>query len=153
MNPNANNDISIKFAHMEGKVERIEAIVERIEKAVSGVLSLDRTIAEVALQQKHMAEKLADVRQDVAECNATHKAGLDQVAVKLALVSDKHNELENKSAGALRVMGWISGIIVTVMLSCGAWVFNRATENARLLSVQQVQIERLQKEVAEQRPK
>lgn len=141
------DDTGIKLAQVEIKLQSVVSIVERIESTIERFVSLDRTIAELAIQHSHTQEKIADLRNSVTVCNQAHRVATEALTIKTNATHDKVNELENKSSGALRIVSWFCGLATAGLLASGAWVFQTASESAKVNAVQQERIERMERDL------
>lgn len=143
-----NDDTTIKLAQVEVKLQSVVAIVERIESFIERFVSIDRTIAELVIQHSHTQEKIADLRNSVAAGNQAHRAAIDALSARVEGAVDRGNALENKSSGALKIVSWFCGLATAAMIGCGSWVFQTASDSAKVNAVQQERIERLERDLS-----
>lgn len=137
-----------RLTRVEERMLTMSDALGRIEQVIQRVINpIDRSLAELTLNMTHMAEKLAETREQTVACAESHRLSSKQLDERLDKVHEMTAALENKTTAGLRVAQWFCGGIAAVTLSAGGWLISEASTGSRMMAVQQQRIEQLEKQI------
>lgn len=114
-------NINVKIARIETKLDGVETGVMEIKETLVGVLKLERELAEQSIQIQH---SFSDRKSLWAEVE-----GLEQEM-------DQRKKFENRLTGGLMLIGAIQAIVVGVVW----WIITTSNEASKQNAVQEQQI-------------
>lgn len=130
-------EILVQLAELRQKMNAVNASVDEIKSSVKEVLSLDRSIAEIAIHQQQQSKDIA-LQWD----------RIDQNRASITAVDQKAEAWINKGRGAWSTLLILGGLAQAAVLGFIAYTFThlRTAEDALLLLNQKVvQMEQQQK--------
>lgn len=147
-----NDEAVQRLARLEGKMESISEVVQRIETVVQRIVGpIDRSLAELTVQVRHMGEKLQETREATVACNEAHKATTQQLSIRINDVHDQHEKFQAATTAGLHLAQWLAGGFALVVFAVGGWFFAQVGKNTEINAVQQQRIEQLERLMSEVR--
>lgn len=141
-----------RLARLEGSMESMSQALARIEGFIQRVVNpIDRNLAELATNFKHLEGKVLETREQGSQCADAHKAASKMLGERIDAVHEKASALENRSTGALRMAMWFCAVFSGAAIAAGGWLFSQVGEGSRVNAVQQQRIEQLERQVLELR--
>lgn len=160
-------EVAIELAQLKQQVKTVGENVAEIKATMTALISLDKTIAELAIYSKQTQDNIQLLWQrveetkewqrqhehDTAQIRKSIEDAIDEQrheCSKEVLVTDRKVEAWiNQARGASWASGIILGLVQIALIASVAWVFTNVTEVRERSQIHNLKIERLE----QQKPK
>lgn len=155
-------NVVVELAQLKEQVKAVGENVSEIKATMTAIISLDKTIAELAIYSKQTQDNIqllwskyddvktwqqahehhsSDVRKSISEAIDQTKA---ECSREILVTDRKVDAWINQAKGASWASGVILGVIQIVIVAAVAWVFTNVTEMREKSQVFQLKIQQLE---------
>jgi hypothetical protein len=131
-----NEELSLKFAVMENQLTTLVASNLRIEAAMDKISSLDKMIAQITSDNKHITQKLVDVARDTEICASSHERETTKLWDQITQIKDRITIVQTEAKtevthvrSVAKTAVWFASGIFVVAGSFFTYLFNTASLN------------------------
>lgn len=159
--------VAVELAQLKEQVKTVGENVSEIKATMTALISLDKTIAELAIYSKQTQDNIrllwerhdevkswqsahesdtARIRKELEDAIDTQKG---ECAKEILVTDRKVDAWINQAKGASWAAGIILGVVQVAVIAAVAWVFTNVTEIRERSQIHNLKIERLE----QQKPK
>lgn len=146
-------NVAVELAQLREQVKAIGENVSSIKATMSTIVTLEKTLAELAIYSRQTQNDVRLLWERAEESNA-HQAALsrelssvrEEVRAEIEETDRKVEAWINQAKGAAWSSGIILGVVQVVVLSAVAWVFTNVTTLREQDTIQKIQIQRLEEQ-------
>jgi tetrahydromethanopterin S-methyltransferase subunit F len=154
--------VAVELAQLKEQVKTVGENVAEIKSTMSALISLDKTIAELAIYSKQTQDNIrllwerydevkswqgsheadtAKIRKEIEDAIDTQKG---ECAKEILATDRKVDAWINQARGASWAAGIILGVVQVAIVAAVAWVFTNVTEIRERSQIHNLKIERLE---------
>lgn len=144
-------NVAVELAQLREQTKAIGENVSSIKATMSTIVTLEKTLAELAIYSRQTKNDVRLLWERVEESSAQHTAlsrELTSVHKEVrAEIGETDRKVEawiNQAKGAAWSFGLILGVVQIIVLSAVAWVFTNVSALREQDTVQKIQIQRLE---------
>lgn len=146
-------NVAVELAQLREQVKAIGENVSSIKATMSTIVTLEKTLAELAIYSRQTQNDVRLLWERAEESNARQAALArdlssvrDEVRQEIDSTDRKVEAWINQAKGAAWSSGIILGVVQVVVLSAVAWVFTNVTSLREQDTIQKIQIQRLEEQ-------
>lgn len=146
-------NVAVELAQLREQVKAIGENVSSIKATMSTIVTLEKTLAELAIYSRQTQNDVRLLWERAEESNARQaalardlSAVRDEVRQEIDSTDRKVEAWINQAKGAAWSSGIILGVVQVVVLSAVAWVFTNVTTLREQDTIQKIQIQRLEEQ-------
>lgn len=146
-------NVAVELAQLREQVKAIGENVSSIKATMSTIVTLEKTLAELAIYSRQTQNDVRLLWERAEETNARQaalardlSAVRDEVRQEIDSTDRKVEAWINQAKGAAWSSGIILGVVQVVVLSAVAWVFTNVTTLREQDTIQKIQIQRLEEQ-------
>lgn len=146
-------NVAVELAQLREQVKAIGDNVSSIKATMSTIVTLEKTLAELAIYSRQTQNDVRLLWERVEESNARQtalardlSAVRDEVRQEIDSTDRKVEAWTNQAKGAAWSSGIILGVVQVVVLSAVAWVFTNVTTLREQDTIQKIQIQRIEEQ-------
>ena len=146
-------NVAVELAQLREQVRSIGENVSSIKATMSTIVTLEKTLAELAIYSRQTQNEVRLLWERAEESNARQaalardlSAVREEVRQEIDYTDRKVEAWINQAKGAAWSSGIILGVVQVVVLSAVAWVFTNLTTLREQDTIQKIQIQRLEEQ-------
>lgn len=146
-------NVAVELAQLREQVKAIGENVSSIKATMSTIVTLEKTLAELAIYSRQTQNDVRLLWERAEESNARQtalardlSAVRDEVRQEIDSTDRKVEAWINQAKGAAWSSGIILGVVQVAVLSAVAWVFTNVTTLREQDTIQKIQIQRLEEQ-------
>ena len=144
-------NVAVELAQLREQVKAIGENVFSIKATMSTIVTLEKTLAELAIYSRQTQNDVRLLWERAEESNARQaalardlSAVRDEVREEIDSTDRKVESWINQAKGAAWSSGIILSVVQVVVLSAVAWIFTNVTALREQDTIQKIQIQRLE---------
>lgn len=118
-------DIGVELATLKGQLSTLMGSLQRIEEAVSQIISIDKSVNTMQMQIQHFDKELTEHAHNIKSLMQLVRSQNDLMLVRVNDIDREFRDFKSTTNGVLLMLKLFSGFAAAVIIGIGGWVYTR----------------------------